>query len=141
MSTLSQFGGSGASKWVSGTTYALDTVVWSPTNYLTYIRIVAGAGTTDPSSDTTNWALFGPSKIKSIQRGTISLTSGTTSASATISSVNTAKATLTYLGNSVGDSPATVQARIALTNATTVTATRSATSTSAAVSYEVVEWW
>ena len=140
MSTLSQFGGAGASKWVSGTTYALDTVVWSPTNYLTYIRIVAGAGTTDPSSDTTNWALFGPSKIKSIQRGTISL-SGTTSASATISSVNTAKATLTYLGNSVGDSPATVQARIALTNATTVTATRSATSTSAAVSYEVVEWW
>lgn len=42
-------------KWISGTTYALGDVVWSPIDYQTYRRIVAGAGTTDPSADGTNW--------------------------------------------------------------------------------------
>ena len=45
-----------ASKWVSGTTYAEGAVVWSPITYLSYRRKSAGAGTTDPSADTTNWA-------------------------------------------------------------------------------------
>lgn len=48
---------SGASKWVSGTTYAEGNLVWSPANYYIYRRKSAGAGTTDPSSDSTNWAL------------------------------------------------------------------------------------
>jgi hypothetical protein len=43
-------------KWVSGTTYTEGAVVWSPTNYLTYRRKTTGGGTTDPSSDSTNWA-------------------------------------------------------------------------------------
>jgi hypothetical protein len=47
----------GAAKWVSGTTYAEGNLVWSPTTYFIYRRKSAGAGTTDPSSDTTNWAL------------------------------------------------------------------------------------
>lgn len=43
-------------KWVSGTTYAEGAVVWSPINGLGYRRITAsGSGTTDPSSDTTNY--------------------------------------------------------------------------------------
>ena len=42
-------------QWVSGTTYALGVNVWSPINFQTYRRIVAGAGTTDPSADATNW--------------------------------------------------------------------------------------
>jgi hypothetical protein len=46
----------GAAKWVSGTTYSLGAAVWSPVDRTIYRRIVAGAGTTDPSSDTTNWA-------------------------------------------------------------------------------------
>jgi len=46
---------SNASVWVSGTTYALGDVVYSPTDYQSYRRIIAGAGTTDPSSDSTNW--------------------------------------------------------------------------------------
>lgn len=41
--------------WVSGTTYSIGDVRWSPTDYATYRRITAGAGTTDPSADTTNW--------------------------------------------------------------------------------------
>jgi len=43
-------------KWVSGTTYTQGAVVWSPVNGLGYRRITAsGSGTTDPSSDTTNY--------------------------------------------------------------------------------------
>lgn len=43
-------------KWISGTTYAEGVVVWSPITYLSYRRKSAGAGTTDPSADGTNWA-------------------------------------------------------------------------------------
>lgn len=46
-----------ATKWVSGTTYADGDVVWSPVSKLTYRRIGAGAGTTDPSADSVNWFL------------------------------------------------------------------------------------
>lgn len=42
--------------WVSGTTYAVGDVVWSPTNNKSYRRIIAGAGTTDPVSDAVNWS-------------------------------------------------------------------------------------
>lgn len=47
----------GAPLWVSGTTYALGDAVYSPATFLTYRRAVAGAGTTDPSADPTNWRL------------------------------------------------------------------------------------
>lgn len=46
----------GASIWVSGTTYAIGDVRWSPADNRSYRRRTAGAGTTDPSIDTTNWA-------------------------------------------------------------------------------------
>lgn len=45
--------------WVSGTTYAIGAARFSPTNYQTYRRKTAGAGTTDPVSDTTNWVPLG----------------------------------------------------------------------------------
>lgn len=45
----------GASQWVSGTTYAIGNVVWSPITSYTYRRLTNGAGTTDPSADPTNW--------------------------------------------------------------------------------------
>ncbi|MCB8748314.1 hypothetical protein LHU53_15545 [Rhodoferax sp. U2-2l] len=48
----------GAAKWVSGTTYAVGVVVWSPANSRTYRRTVAGSGTTDPSLDPTNWSIL-----------------------------------------------------------------------------------
>lgn len=44
-----------ATLWVSGTSYALGDRVYSPSNWNVYVRKVAGAGTTDPISDTTNW--------------------------------------------------------------------------------------
>ena len=48
----------GAAAWVSGTTYALNVKVTSPANGRIYFRKVAGAGTTDPSADATNWGLL-----------------------------------------------------------------------------------
>ncbi len=44
--------------WVSGTTYAVGNVRYSPANFRTYRRITAGAGTTDPGSDSANWLLL-----------------------------------------------------------------------------------
>lgn len=48
----------GATIWVSGTTYAVGDGRFSPINFQTYRRKTAGAGTTDPSLDATNWALI-----------------------------------------------------------------------------------
>lgn len=45
----------GAQLWASGTTYAIGALVWSPANGRNYRRKAAGAGTTDPSADLTNW--------------------------------------------------------------------------------------
>ena len=44
--------------WVSGTTYAQGVNVYDTTDLLTYRRKVAGAGTTRPGLDSTNWALL-----------------------------------------------------------------------------------
>lgn len=49
------FAALGAVAWVSGTTYAVGDVVYSPINSLSYRRLTAGAGTTDPANDPTNW--------------------------------------------------------------------------------------
>jgi len=45
----------GASIWVSGTTYSIGDVRYSPANGQIYRRLTAGGGTTDPSADGTNW--------------------------------------------------------------------------------------
>lgn len=45
----------GAIAWVSGTTYAVGDVRYSTLNFQTYRRKTAGAGTTDPQNDNTNW--------------------------------------------------------------------------------------
>jgi len=47
-----------ATIWVSGTTYAIGNVRFSPINFQNYRRKTAGAGTTDPSLDTTNWSIL-----------------------------------------------------------------------------------
>jgi hypothetical protein len=71
----------GAVAWVSGLTYALGDARYSPINLQTYRRKVAGAGTTDPSLDATNWA-------KAVDTGPsgslILLSSITASAAATV---------------------------------------------------------
>lgn len=146
MSIDTEFFGGQPPKWVSGTTYALDFVVRSPTSQLYYVRIVAGAGTTDPSSDTTNWALTGGSRIKSIQSGEIEIPLNTATATATISSVVTSanKTFLTKLGEYATSSPmdpAQMSAVIELTNSTTITARRLASGQPIRVRYQVTEMW
>ena len=88
--------------------------------------------------------LFVPSLIKSIQRGTITLTDPATSNTATITAVNTGKSEVTFLGAS-GDTSATQnsmqQVDLTLTDSTTVTATRSTGVGNVTVSYEVIEWF
>lgn len=44
--------------WISGSTYAVGDVTYSSITFLSYRRKTNGAGTTDPSSDTTNWQLI-----------------------------------------------------------------------------------
>lgn len=50
--------GVNAQVWVSGTTYTAGQARYSPVNGRTYRRLTNGAGTTDPSTDTTNWVLI-----------------------------------------------------------------------------------
>ena len=124
MSNLSQFAAGGDPQyWVSGTTYALGKTVRSPTDHQRYVRVVAGAGTTDPANDATNWRPDGGRAIKSVQRGTIVISNGGFSGTATVSAVNPAKAELRFHGgvgyNSGG---ATLIPTITLTNSTTITA-------------------
>lgn len=85
------------------------------------------------------------SKIKSIQRGTISMTGSATSGTATITSVDTTKSELRFMGSSNTDTitDTTAISRVVLTNATTVTANRSGTSPTGTtvVGFEVTEWY
>ena len=57
-SELAAANSAGVSIWVSGTTYSIGNVRFSPITYLTYRRKTAGAGTTDPSADVTNWQIL-----------------------------------------------------------------------------------
>lgn len=68
---------SNATLWVSGTPYAAGVVVWSPINALSYRRKTAGAGTTDPSADSANWASLAggvPSLLRSARTSNTMLT-------------------------------------------------------------------
>ena len=53
----------GAGVWVSGATYSVGALVYSPITFQTYRRAIAGAGTTDPSLDDSNWVLVGGSTL------------------------------------------------------------------------------
>ena len=145
MSNLSQFAAGGDPQyWVSGTTYAIGKTVRSPTDHQRYVRVVAGAGTTDPANDATNWRPDGARAIKSIQRGFVNIGGGAAmlSTSATISAVNTAKAELRHLGHSASyTSVASSRFSLALTNSTTITATRTAgESGTGQLSWELTEY-
>jgi len=111
-----------------------------------YVRIVAGAGTTDPSADGTNWAIVGAGGRRSIQQGEIQIPTTTATATATISAVVVGKHTLTHLGYyTTGGgpfSPEEVAAVLELTNSTTITARRVVSATTVLrVRYQIEEVW
>jgi hypothetical protein len=78
--------------WVSGTTYAIGAVVYSPLDAAIYRRKTAGAGTTDPSLDSTNWAPAGPPAPPLVSTG---LATFTASANTHVLLVGTVQQTLT----------------------------------------------
>ena len=49
----------GATMWEAVTTYSLGQCVWSPLNFQTYRRKVAGTSPDDPVYDTANWERVG----------------------------------------------------------------------------------
>ena len=75
-----------------------------------------------------NFSQFSSGGIKSVQRGTISLTGSNTTATATVSAVDVTKSQLAMLGLSTdsGNTNVTSESftRLSLTNSTTITATR-----------------
>ena len=82
--------------------------------------------------------------IKTIGRGTIAIEDAALSNTATIAAVNTAKTLLFHLGAITAiNHVAYSNIHLALTNATTITATRGATDGSAdvTVSYQYVEYY
>lgn len=83
-----------AEKWVSGTTYAIGDVTWSPTDYKVYRRKTVGAGTTDPSADGTNWAaISGIGDVITTGEQTLTnktITLGDNTISGTVAQFNTA---------------------------------------------------
>lgn len=121
--------------WVSGTSYKVGKVVLSPVDFCFYVRKVAGAGTTDPSSDATNWQ--NTNGIKSIQRGRFGFTGFT--ATATISAVVTSKSELRMLGFSTPGIDNNHSIDLTLTDSTTITATKNSPGTMVTVSWELTE--
>jgi hypothetical protein len=93
--------GLGAQKWVSGTTYAIGDLRFSLATGLLFRRLTNGAGTTDPASDTTNWAL------QTVAAPTLVVVSGTTQTAvkgAHYEMTNAAASTLTLPASpAVGD--------------------------------------
>jgi hypothetical protein len=91
-------------------------------------------------------ATYTPTPIKSIQYGSIAMTAGTGSNTATITSVDTTATAVTFGGNDCNDTASTQAqgscfSRLTLTNATTITATRDASaSVAASVQYIAVEY-
>lgn len=136
---LTSIAGSGVRAWVSGATYAVGNQAVSLSNYQIYVRIIAGSGATDPSADATNWRQINTS-TKQIIRGSINIVSPATSATATISSVNTAKSKIYFLG-AYSTGGAAGGGGVTLTNSTTVTAFTGATTGTTTVQYQLEEYY
>jgi hypothetical protein len=84
---------------------------------------------------------FYPGVVKTVQAGTITVTTSTTATLGT--AVNTAKSIVFHLGNTSTDTSgasSVEETALTLTDSTTVTATRGVNSTTAVVSYRVVEF-
>lgn len=87
-------------KWISGTTYAVGDVTWSPIDYLAYRRKTAGAGTTDPSADSTNWALASEPIDPALCEGRLTLTTGVPVTTSDVTAAETLYFT-PYKGNQI----------------------------------------
>ncbi|MBC9783553.1 hypothetical protein H1S01_03375 [Heliobacterium chlorum] len=116
---------------ITGDAGSVNGIKWRYTNGYPELSI-DGGGT---------WLKVGKG-IKSVQSGVISIGSGYTTATATIAAVDITKSVIHFLGTTSGNSDVSIAlARVALTNSTTVTATRVASSPNPTlVGWEVVEF-
>lgn len=80
--------------------------------------------------------------LNSIQRGTVAIASGASSATVTISAVDVAKTELRFLGGSGTSGTTTLRVpRIELTDSTTITVTiLSSAASTLTISWELTEW-
>lgn len=104
--------------------------------------VVALQGTANAINSTVNTINAKSTGIKSVQRGTIAITTTGSSWSATISAVNTAKAELRPLGGGFVSGVGYIAPILVLTNSTTVTATTPGSSGNAmTVGWEITEYY
>lgn len=99
-------------------------------------------GTRDDSTSATTTVVFRvveERRIKSIQRGTIAITSSNASNTATVTAVDVTKCTIVHLGTDSANADDRVT--LSLTNSTTITATRASTGGTATVGYQLVEYY
>lgn len=133
---------------------ALSTATWTGTRATAIDNLDAAISTLAAAADYTSGraakldyldvSVAATTRIKSIQRGTISITGTNATATATITSVNTAKTRIRFLGAYTGQVASNwcPGATVALTNATTITATKNANvSGTHAVSWELTEFY
>lgn len=135
-------------RWLSGN-YNTDGAVderdgWS---YLTFTNATTITATRQGTNNTATVSFevieFMPGIIRSVQRGTIALTAAASN-TATVTTVDTNKAVLDYLGTLSGDGfgySARYLIRLVLTNSTTITATRGNATNNMLVAYQLVEFF
>lgn len=106
-----------------------ENMMWATLTNATTVTITGGVNVGDPDLFYNFWAIEFVSGVLSqnAQRGSISIAAAASTNTATITSVPTALSTLNFTGwntsNTATTTQATIEARIALTNATTVTNT------------------
>lgn len=109
--------------------------------------VTATRGVSDATDSVTVYATlveWSSSAVSRVQYGTVTIASGSSSGTASISSVNTSATGLTHCGQRTTQTGTTFgvnfSARITLTNDTTVTASRSGTSGALTVGFCIIEY-
>jgi len=108
--------------WVSGTSYAVGYVVYSPITFTNYRCIQATSGTTDPSLDETNWVSTGGGGGGGLTEQTATTTATTETAIATYVAAEYTAMELTVVADSGGER--TITKLLVVHNGTTASATQ-----------------
>ena len=108
--------------WVSGTSYAVGYVVYSPINFQNYRCIQATSGTTHPSLDETNWVSRGGGGGGGLTEQTATTTATTETAIATYVAADYTAMELTVVADSGGER--TITKLLVVHNGTTASATQ-----------------
>ena len=111
----------GAVEWVSGTSYTVGYVVYSPIDFQNYRCIIATSGTTDPSLDETNWVALGGGG-GGLTEQTATTTSTTETAIATYVAADYTAMELTIVADD--DTDRTITKLLVVHNGTTASATQ-----------------